>query len=120
LSLIVDRHYDYDGNPDATVNIYEFVFTYQLSNNGNSFLDTNYVRIGINPLTGNIQSVKSKLLALESNKNSIDYKKIDSDFDNLTNGNAEGYYKAYYKEGEEYRPAIYKLNESSVDIIKKY
>jgi len=94
--------------------------SYTLSNNGNPFLENNYIKIGVNPITGEILSVKTNITAVERDKEVVDKKKVDTDFDKLVYDNRDPYYKGYYKEGKQYRPAIYKMDESNIEIINKY
>jgi hypothetical protein len=120
LSLIADRHYDYEGNADDEVGVYEVIFTYNLSNNGNPFLEENYVKIGVNPVTGDITSIKTKIMPIGESNEIIDYKLIDNDFNDLVSQNGEIYYKAYYKTNNQYRPAIYKIDTSDIEVVKVY
>jgi len=120
IALMADRHYDYSGNADNTANVYEVIFTFNLSNNGNPFLEENYIKIGVNPLNGEILSCKAKIMAVTSDSEVIDYKIIDTDYDNLVNQNGDNYYKGYYKKNNQYRPAIYDINKPDIEVVKVY
>jgi hypothetical protein len=120
LSMIVDRHYDTDENPDKEINASEVIFSYNLSKNGNPFLEENYVKIGVNPKTGEILSVSTKISPIEESGEKIDYQKIDSDYNELVIQDGEVYLKAYCLINNQYRPAIYRVDVSDIEVVKVY
>ena len=86
----------------------------------NPFLDENYVRIRVNPATGEILSCRAKVMAVTQGNEIIEHKVIDNVYNELVEQNGDNYYKGYYKENNQYRPAIYDISKADIEVVKVF
>jgi hypothetical protein len=76
-------------------------------------------KIDTNRTYDNLAQINHKAEDWEDNE-VVDHKIIDNEFNRLVNQNGDKYYKAYYKENGQCRPAIYDISKADIEIVKVY
>ena len=123
-SFIYNQHFDANYEKDSKVYLNQVIFNFELGYNGHHFINNNYVQIGIDALTGDITSVKSKLLSIEETGEIVLKSKIDQYVDSLPKENNIKYRKVYFldKASGKIRPTVISVNLKTTEfkVLKQF